>query len=80
MEKFLMFLDNKMIRPEMYGWFHIMFLIILVGSILLIKFKYHNLSNKNIKYILLIYSIVCLLFEVYKQINFSFNYDSFHTW
>lgn len=79
-EKILILLDSDMIKPEMYGWFHIMFLIILLLSILIIKFKFNKLNNKKIKKILLIYSIVCLLLEVYKQINFSFNYNLIDTW
>ncbi len=78
--KVLIFLDSKMIRPEMYSWFHIMFLVILVLAILLVKFKYHNLSNENIKKILFGYALTCLLLEIYKQINFSFHYDLIHTW
>ena len=76
----LIFLDSDMTEPTMYGWFHIMFLILLVLSILIVKFKYNKLENNKIKKILLICSLVCITLEVYKQINFSFNYDSLHTW
>jgi hypothetical protein len=79
-EEILKALDKKMVEPQMYGWFHILFLIILISSILIVKLKYNNLSDKSIKRILLIYSIVCITFEIYKQLNFSFNYDDIKTW
>lgn len=79
-EKILIFLDSSMKRPTMYGWFHLMFLGIIVIMTILIRKKYNNLSIKKIKKILLLYSFLCLAFEVYKQINFSFHYDAVNTW
>lgn len=80
LSKLLIFFDGKMTEPTMYGWFHIMFLILLILSIIIVKLKFNKLDNKSIKKVLLVYSIICLSFEVYKQINFSFNYDLVHTW
>ncbi len=79
-EKLLVVLDFDMIEPTMYGWFHLMFLGIMIFLIVLIKKKYSNLSVKQIKKVLLIYAILCLTLEVYKQLNFSFNYDEVSTW
>lgn len=80
LEKILIFLDGSMIKPQMYGWFHLLSLFILITAIILIKIKYKNFDNNKIKKILLVYSIICLTFELYKQINFSFNYDQVHSW
>lgn len=79
-EKVLIFLDGSMTKPQMYGWFHLLSLFVLFISIILIKIKYNKLDNTKIKKILVIYSVICLVFEVYKQINFSFNYDQLHSW
>lgn len=79
-EKILIFLDSNMITPLSYGWFHLLFLFLTIISILIIKYKYRNLSDKSINKILLYYSIICLLLELYKQVNFSFNYDLNNTW
>jgi len=38
------------------------------------------LDNNKIKKVLLISSLICIILEIYKQINFSFNYDNIHTW
>lgn len=80
LNKILIFLDSNMVKPNMYGWFHIMFLVLLVLSILIIRFKYNMLDNNKIKKVLLISSLICIILEIYKQINFSFNYDNIHTW
>ena len=79
-EQFLIWLDSSMINPVSYGWFHILFLILTIISIVIIKYKYNNLSDSQIRKTLLYYSIICLLLEVYKQVNFSFNYDAINTW
>ena len=78
-EKFLIILDKSMARPHSYGWFHIMFIILTIISILFIYFKYKNNEHFS-KKLIFILSIVMLSFEVYKQINFSFNYNETTTW
>lgn len=79
-EKILIFLDSRMKEPTIYGWFHIMFLGIIILLTIIIKKKYSNLSIDKIKKVLLGYALLCLSLEVYKQINFSFNYDEVSTW
>lgn len=71
--KLLQILDAKMTVPEMYGWFHIIFFIVsILGGVLLYKFFG---DKKHVKKVLLISSLVVILLEVYKQINFTFSYD-----
>ncbi len=78
-ERILVFLDSKMTRPTTFGWFHIMFVILLIIAIIYICKRYKG-NEKQGKKIILFLSILCLCFEVYKQINFSFNYDGNLTW
>lgn len=73
--RFLMLLDSRMETPTMFGWFHILFLILGTLVIIYLCRKYKEADNKKVKKILLICSTIMILFEIYKQINFSFNYE-----
>ncbi len=79
-EQLLIFLDANMIQPVSYGWFHWLFLILTLMILVITYFRGRNFDNQQIKKILLTYAIVTLSLEVYKQINFSFNYDANATW
>jgi hypothetical protein len=64
-----------MTTPTLYGWFHLLFLAItVIVAVVLIK-KFKNPSEKTVRKILLIFAVVSLVLEVYKQINFTFSYD-----
>lgn len=68
-------LDSKMETPASYGWFHLLFFVLAIFSgIVLIKvFKKPN--KKTVRKILLTVSLVVLILEIYKQINYTFEYD-----
>lgn len=74
-EKIMVFLDSDMVEPTPYGWFHIMMVIVMTLFCIFLCKKYKKGEDKDVKTVLLILSILCLVFEVYKQLNFSFNYD-----
>ena len=82
-EKLLYMLQVEMNTPKAFGWFHLMWICITIFS-LLILFKLKNkYSEKQLKIVLGIYGIIALLFEVIKQLIWSFNYDSINnivTW
>jgi len=80
LERILILLDANMIQPSSYGWFHWLFLFLTIFSLLIIFWRFRHLENQQIKRILLIYAIITLCLEVYKQLNFSFNYDTITTW
>ena len=70
-QSILSFLDFRMETPQPYGWFHLLFLALsFLALIPLLKAK--DRSPRAIRRFVLITSIVVILFEVYKQINFSF--------
>ncbi|MBO5395154.1 MAG: YwaF family protein [Clostridia bacterium] len=74
-EKFLVALDGKMPEPTDYGWFHLMFIgMVLVATVLLCVFA-KNAKYKTVRWIIAAVWIVMVVLEVYKQINFSFHYD-----
>lgn len=74
LEKLLVFFSREMQTPSLYGWFHIMFLVLVVGSIaLLVKF-FKNKSEKAVSRFVLIVWIVIVILEVYKQLVFTYSY------
>jgi len=68
-------LETKMFWATPYDWFHILFfaLAITIGIILVYKFK--NPTINQVRKILLITSIICIILEIYKQIVYSFSYN-----
>ena len=66
------FLDMEMTTPEPYGAFHICFVIITILSCYLLCRFYPRPSEKTLRKLLLIYALVCIGFEIYKQIVFTF--------
>lgn len=74
-EKILYMLQVQMKRPEPYGWFHLMWIGIVVISLLILFLFRKKYSNKQLKIVLGIYGIVALILEVTKQIIWSFEYD-----
>lgn len=68
LEKIIKFLQFEMNKPTSYGWFHIMCLLITIIVIyILIK------KRPNLKKTILSISVIMLLFEVYKQLSFSYS-------
>lgn len=59
--------------PEPYGVFHICFVIISALSCFLLCRFFRSPSDKTIRKILLVYAIVCITLEIYKQISFTFD-------
>lgn len=68
MKWLIKFFEYNMAKPELYGWFHILSLVLTVLLIvILLKFR---TNEKNIRWILGITSIIVILLEVYKQLYF----------
>ena len=75
-ERILYFLNNfEMETPVSYSWFHILWIILTLGSIVFLYKKRNNYSEKQLKKVLLIYGVVAFVLELLKQIVWSFNYD-----
>ena len=78
-ERLLIILDAEMPIPTLFGWFHILCLILTaLVTFFLIK-KYKDSSDKVFRKIILISWLIIVIFEGYKQLNFSFNVDDL-TW
>ena len=63
--------ELSMSQPKLYGWFHILCLLMTIGlTIILLKLKR---NEKNIRLIVGSLSILVMILEVYKQLYYSFN-------
>ena len=78
-EQFLKLLDGQMERPTLYGWYHLLCLVITVGLCVLVFLRARNISDKTFNLIIGITAGTLILLEVYKQLNFSYN-PSTDTW
>ena len=74
-EKLLYILQGEMKEPTAFGWFHILWLVLVVITILILymRRKYH--SEKQLKIVLGTYGIIALVLELLKQLIWTFNYD-----
>ena len=73
--KVIEFLDAGMTEPVLYGWFHILFLVItVVATVLLCRF-FKEGTEKQVRTILLVTALAVMILEVYKQINYTFSFD-----
>lgn len=72
-EKILYALQGKMETPTFYGWFHCMFIAIFVTLCVLsvVLAKKHR-TEKSFKIVVWVCWAVMFLFEVYKQLIYSF--------
>lgn len=75
-EKILFFLQAEMTEPKAFGWFHFMWMIlVIIFIIFLYKIKkYYN--EKQLKIVLGTYGIIAFILELLKQLIWTFNYDS----
>lgn len=75
MEEFLHWFQGKMPTPTLFGWFHLLWIGILVAECVLIWVFRKKISPKMTNMIILFTGIALILFETYKQIEYSFNYN-----
>lgn len=73
--KFLELLDSQMNTPSSYGWFHFLFIGIVVVTTTLLCIFYKDCDNKTFKLISLISWIIIVSLEFYKQFVFSYDID-----
>ena len=77
-EKILAGLNGKMEMPLAYGWFHLMcwfLVIVLTVTLVMLAIRYRKDDAKIAKItriVVLTYSILGIVLEIYKQLNFSF--------
>lgn len=61
----------NMVKPELYGWFHITSLLLTI--LLIVILLQFQTTEKNIRWIVGITSIIVMILEIYKQLYYSIN-------
>ena len=74
-ERIVFALQKTAERPSGYGWFHLLFFFLVVDVTIILCVFFRKISEKKFKTIIFIFWIVMVLFEVYKQIVYSFSVD-----
>ena len=69
------FLNASMTEPTSFGWFHLLSILLLIIATIFLCKKFKNPDKKTINKILLIFSLVSIGLEIYKQFNYTFSYD-----
>lgn len=73
----LRFLDTSMTEPQPYGAYHLIwFAMSFVAAIVLCLWHKHSGSEKRVRRIVAITAIIVIVMEIYKLINFSFEYEN----
>ncbi|MBQ3235008.1 MAG: YwaF family protein [Clostridia bacterium] len=75
-EKLLHALQFRMTEPVSYGWFHLMWVAILVVFTVIMCLKFKDASDKTFRRITMIVWIVILALEIYKQFSFAFSFEN----
>lgn len=71
-EKILRFLDMQWETPALYGTYHIICLVLMFAVAILLCVLWTKGIIKNARNVVLVTAIVVLVFEIYKQINYTF--------
>ena len=75
MAEILHVLDAQMERPEMYGSFHLAAFALTLLLAVLLPLLGRDAKDRTFRRLMFVCWLVLVLFETYKQINFSFNYN-----
>ena len=72
-------LDFQMTEPTLYGWFHLLWLGLTALATILLCHFFKEGTEKQVRTILLVTSLLVIALEIYKQFNYSFSInDSGH--
>lgn len=74
LQDILRVLDFQMKTPRMFGWYHILSLVMTALVTVLMCFHHKNDSPQRVRKVVLVTAVVVTLAEIYKQINYSFSY------
>jgi len=79
------FLNASMREPEPYqsfskGWFHYLSLVLFVLATIILINHMRRMNQQQVNRLLIIFSIVLLIFEAYKQIIFTYQAHGSYQW
>lgn len=72
----LRILDTSAQTPTLFGWYHIMWLVIVVLSTVFLCRWQKKQPRDNSRQVVLVTAVIVALLEIYKQINYSFSYEN----
>lgn len=74
--KLINILQAEMPEATAWGWFHLMWVALIVISLIVLYKLKDKYSEKQLKTVVGIYGIVALILEVIKQLIWTFDYDA----
>ena len=74
LQKILQIIDRNMEVPTLYGWFHILFLVLTVGATIFLCCTHKKRTEKQVENLVFGNAIIVTVFEIYKLVNFSTSY------
>lgn len=75
LQNVLRILDSAMTTPSLYGWFHLMWLVIVAAYTVVLCRWAKKATPEKIRKMVLITTLIVIALEIYKQINYSFGYE-----
>lgn len=75
-QRILEILDWQMDTPSLFGWFHIVSLILTALFTFFLCFRHKQDDPRRVRKVVLGTSLFVILLEIYKQINYSFSYTN----
>jgi len=76
LQNVLRVLDTQMTTPEIFGWYHILWLVSTAAYTVWLCFWAKKATAEKLRKMVLITAVVVIALEVYKQINFTFGYEN----
>ncbi len=74
--EFLRILDWRMATPEAYGWFHLMWFALSIIAAIVLCATHKKGNSERVKKVIRIVAITVFVLEIYKMINYSFDYKN----
>jgi len=65
------FLDSKMETPTNYGWFHLLFVGIVIAVTVFLCIRLRDADDKTLRRVALVGWLIMLVLEIYKQYNYT---------
>lgn len=62
--------------PTMYGWFHLLWFALTIATCVLLWRYCRNAPTERVRAVVFWTAVVVLLLEIYKQVNYTFGYDT----
>ncbi len=75
-EQLLALISGKMDTPALYGWYHVLCLVTVLGLCAFIFFRGRNVTDKQMDMILGFTGLGLVMLEIYKQLVFSYDANS----